>query len=102
MKSSRYVTTVIHLKKQNKLAKKALKTSATVFNLKYDFSVTLDDEATARKHEPLMFKKYCALKNVPEAKCLITSIHNRQKALQLLEAMTYRKYVVFQNNLKVR
>ena len=64
--------------------------------------VVFEDEANARKHEPLMYKKFCATKTSAEAKTLLITIRNRQRALHLLEAMTYRKYVALQHSLKVR
>ncbi|KAL8597485.1 hypothetical protein ACOMHN_047712 [Nucella lapillus] len=59
------------------------------------------DEEQTRKHEPLIYKKYCAAKTSAEAKTLIGTIRNRQKALHVLEAMTYRKLVALQHNFKV-
>ncbi|XP_070173548.1 serine-rich adhesin for platelets-like isoform X2 [Littorina saxatilis] len=50
-----------------------------------------EDEGNARKHEPLMYKKYCAVKTSAEAKTLLSTIRHRQRALHFLEAMTYRK-----------
>jgi hypothetical protein len=63
--------------------------------------VTLEDEGNAKKYEPLMYKKFVAVKTSLDARALITTIRNRQRALHFLEALTYRKYVSLQHSLKV-
>lgn len=54
-----------------------------------------DIDIEVKRKEPMYFKKYNNLKNRNEAKNLLGMVRQRQRALQHLETMVYRKYLEF-------
>ncbi|KAK3606991.1 hypothetical protein CHS0354_011860, partial [Potamilus streckersoni] len=62
--------------------------------------VTGDAETEVKKREPLYYKKYNNIKNVNEAKSLLSIIRHKANALRHLEIMTYQKLLDFQYQLK--
>jgi len=59
-------------------------------------------EKFAKRKEPLYYRKYSNVKTADDAKNLMDSITQRQKALSNLEIMTYKKYLNLSHELKIR
>ncbi|XP_071085567.1 uncharacterized protein [Haliotis cracherodii] len=60
--------------------------------------VDVETEVEVKKKEPLLFKKYTNLKTPSDCKNLIRTVRQKQRALQHLELLVYRKYVRLQHS----
>ena len=49
-----------------------------------------------------MYKKFCSVKSALDAKNLVVTIRNRQRALHFLEAMAFKKYVAYQHGFSIQ
>lgn len=57
-----------------------------------------DIDTEVKKKEPMYFKKYKNLRNGSDAKNLLGMVRQRQRALQHLEVMVYRKYLEYKGS----